>query len=274
MTSSLNKITQQATEQQSADRALLEYLKPKPGDRYSKLEAYCDLLSRSSSAPYVAKHGGQTISLLPGQFITTISTLAKKWNWQRATVRQFLAGLVETGQIAQEKFYKSYIFSIRHDMKMTLDIRSMDDILDFCMMQFTRFREGRVSSQEVANSYETYYGMMMQVAREHENEQKYEEQVYLHQAHMFDMLAYSIASHVMFHKLGKKSHLDAVFLLFGRNHLWNWQKVIDVLGLLNTAFRQLTTPSLLGDRPPFLTKAELSLLDSIYSYYATTMAKP
>ena len=43
---------------QAIDRSLLEYLKPKPEDRYSKLEAYCDLLSRAATSAYTAKVGG------------------------------------------------------------------------------------------------------------------------------------------------------------------------------------------------------------------------
>ena len=31
--------------QQDAERSLLEYLKPKQEDRFSKLEAFCDLLA-------------------------------------------------------------------------------------------------------------------------------------------------------------------------------------------------------------------------------------
>ena len=52
---------------QAIDRSLLEYLKPKPEDRYSKLEAYCDLLSRAATSAYTAKVGGQPVELLPGE---------------------------------------------------------------------------------------------------------------------------------------------------------------------------------------------------------------
>ena len=88
-----NQITG-STDTQSADRSLLEYLKPKSEDRFSKLEAYCDLLSRASSGAFVAAIGDRQEELVPGQFVASISELARKWKWQRATVRPFVGGRV------------------------------------------------------------------------------------------------------------------------------------------------------------------------------------
>ena len=65
------------TDSQSADRSLLEYLKPKPEDRFSKLEAYCDLLSRAASGAFVAANGDRREELVPGQFVASISELAR-----------------------------------------------------------------------------------------------------------------------------------------------------------------------------------------------------
>ena len=94
-----NQITG-STDTQSADRSLLEYLKPKSEDRFSKLEAYCDLLSRASSGAFVAAIGDRQEELVPGQFVASISELARKWKWQRATVRSFVEGLVALGQLS------------------------------------------------------------------------------------------------------------------------------------------------------------------------------
>ena len=57
MTKESNNQITGSTDTQSADRSLLEYLKPKSEDRFSKLEAYCDLLSRASSGAFVAANG-------------------------------------------------------------------------------------------------------------------------------------------------------------------------------------------------------------------------
>ncbi|MCS2813849.1 DUF3489 domain-containing protein [Bacteroides ovatus] len=93
MTNNKNNSSPELNDPQGIDRSLLEYLKPKSEDRYSKLEAYCDLLTRATSGTYSTSVVVGNLKLLPYQFIATISELARKWQWQRATVRQFLTGL-------------------------------------------------------------------------------------------------------------------------------------------------------------------------------------
>ena len=114
-----------AEEHTSVDRSLLEYLKPKAEERYSRIEAYCDLLARASNSPYTAQCAGQQIDLLPGQCVLTISDLARKWQWQRATVRQFLDGLVALGLLEMKPFVKSYVFTIRQHSSLAVMMMSM-----------------------------------------------------------------------------------------------------------------------------------------------------
>ena len=49
MTHNSNHHTPEADKSKGVDRSLLEFLKPKAEERYSKLEAYCDLLSKALS---------------------------------------------------------------------------------------------------------------------------------------------------------------------------------------------------------------------------------
>ena len=86
MNQSSNHISVDGETPQSVDRSLLEFLKPKSEERYSKLEAYCDLLSRASAGTYATTDAEGALQLLPGQFVATISELARQWKWQRATV--------------------------------------------------------------------------------------------------------------------------------------------------------------------------------------------
>ena len=129
---------------------MLEFLKPKAEERYSKLEAYCDLLSKASSGAYQSPGTDGALQLLPGQFVATISELARQWQWQRATVRQFISGLTKLGQLSVEPYSKSFIFSVNLEQRLSLLIESPDDILDFCAMQFIRFIKGRSTAKEVA----------------------------------------------------------------------------------------------------------------------------
>ena len=92
MNQSSKHVSSEGETPQSVDRSLLEFLKPKSEERYSKLEAYCDLLSRASAGAYATPEAEGALQLLPGQFVATISELSRQWKWQRATVRQFIAG--------------------------------------------------------------------------------------------------------------------------------------------------------------------------------------
>ena len=156
MTHHHNQQTPEADRSRGVDRSLLEFLKPKAEERYSKLEAYCDLLSKASSGAYLSPGTDGAFQLLLGQFVATISELARQWQWQRATVRQFISGLTKLGQLSVEPFSKSFIFSVNLEQRLSLLIESPDDILDFCAMQFIRFIKGRATAEEVADSYSRY----------------------------------------------------------------------------------------------------------------------
>ena len=81
MTNNKNNYASELNDPQGIDRSLLEYLKPKSEDRYSKLEAYCDLLTRATSGTYSTSVVVGNLKILPGQFVATISELARKWQW-------------------------------------------------------------------------------------------------------------------------------------------------------------------------------------------------
>ena len=254
---------------QAIDRSLLEYLKPKPQDRYSKLEAYCDLLSRAATSSYSAKVGGQQIELLPGQFVATISELGRKWQWQRATVRQFLEGLEDLGQISSMPVAKNLVFSVNLQQRLSIYVNSSDDVLDFCAMQFARFIEGRITAEEVANSYGRYYGMKMEVALEEGGNGAPVKRVIQQQAAMFNELASSIYRILNRQADFSKELSDSVSLLFGRDHLWDWHKVINCLGILAIAMRDKSKPSYMDEVNEHFTKAEVTLLDCIFEHYCS-----
>ena len=268
MTKESNNQITGSTDTQSADRSLLEYLKPKSEDRFSKLEAYCDLLSRASSGAFVAANGERREELVPGQFVASISELARKWKWQRATVRSFVEGLVALGQLSYKPFVKSYIFTVNLQQRLSLYVDSTDDVLDFCCMQFARFIKGRSSAREVADSYTRYYAMKMEVARKQEQGGAPVRNVLRHQAFMFNELTSAVYLLLDRDDNVPEELSDSVTLLFGKDHLWNWQRVIDVLGILAMALRDNMKPSYMDAVNKDFSKAEVTLLDCIYEHYA------
>lgn len=258
-----------AEEHTSVDRSLLEYLKPKPCERYSRIEAYCDLLARAATGPYTAKCAGQQIDLLPGQCVLTISDLARKWQWQRATVRQFLDGLVALGLLEARPFVKSYVITICQQSSLSLAVHTGDDLLDFSHLLFARYILGRTSLEEVARSYGKYYGMTTVHKSEQTDENAATKSVCQHQILQFHLLMAMLAVLATDKQEVPANLADSLRLLFGRDRLWNWQEVMADLGILASAFRSHAKPSQLAEAKAAHGETELSLLDSIHAYYIT-----
>ena len=92
-------IKQLETNHLGISNRLLEFLAPEEERRLTKLEAYHDLLEMATHYKSHVCCFGQEFDLMPGEIVTSISELAKKWRWQRATVRKFVDSLVELGQV-------------------------------------------------------------------------------------------------------------------------------------------------------------------------------
>ena len=172
------------------------------------------------------------------------------------------------GQLSYKPFVKSYIFTVNLQQRLSLYVDSADDVLDFCCMQFARFVRGRSSAREVADSYTRYYTMRMEVARQQEQGGAPVRHVLSHQAYMFNELAASVYPLLNREDNVPEELSDSVTLLFGKDHLWNWQRVIDVLGILTMALRDNVKPSYMNAVNKDFSKAEVTLLDCIYEHYA------
>lgn len=83
-----------------ADRELLEYLSPKEDRRYSKMDAFMDLLDRTAhGAQRTYQHDGHNETLLNHQLAVAVTKLAEAWGWHRGTVKNFLLTLEKLGVI-------------------------------------------------------------------------------------------------------------------------------------------------------------------------------
>ena len=71
-----------------ADKELLEFLRSDEEERFSKMDALCDLLDKASGESRDSlTYFGTNVTLRKGQFVTTVSKLARQWKWHRATTR-------------------------------------------------------------------------------------------------------------------------------------------------------------------------------------------
>ena len=187
---------------QSVGRSLLEFLKPKSEERYSKLEAYCDLLSRASAGAYVTPEAEGALQLLPGQFVATIS-------------------------------------------------------------------EGRTRAKEVAESYNRYYALKLDMAKKEGNGGIPARHVLNEQTVIFDGLAVSMLHVLDAHKQLPEELSDSVGLLFGKDHVWDWHKVIATLGIMAAALRTNSKPSYMAEVASEYSKGEVILMDCIFEHYSS-----
>ena len=269
MTNNKNNYASELNDPQGIDRSLLEYLKPKSEDRYSKLEAYCDLLTRATSGTYSTSVVVGNLKILPGQFVATISELARKWQWQRATVRQFLTGLVNLGHLNMEQYSKSYVFSVSQKQRLSLFVETPSDILDFNALQFVRFIKGRNTAGQVAQSYNCYFNKVMELAVTENDGGRPARHVLKQQGQVFDSLAKSIFQVLKMEKEMPEEMTDSTGLLFGKDHVWDWHKVIATLGIRAAALRTNSKPSYMAEVTSEYSKGEVILMDCIFEHYSS-----
>ena len=72
-----------------ADKELLEFLRSEEEDRFSKMDALCDLLDKAAGENRESlTYFGTAVTLRKGQFVTTVSNLARQWKWHRRVHRK------------------------------------------------------------------------------------------------------------------------------------------------------------------------------------------
>ena len=97
------------------DMALLQFLRSKNTERFTKLDAFCYLIGKMSEQAKAHKGDSATdvSPLCHGSFTGSISELASDWHWHRATVRSFLDGLESLGVITRKLDGRDYTFTLR-----------------------------------------------------------------------------------------------------------------------------------------------------------------
>ena len=140
--------------------SLLEFLKEKSDQRWSKLEAFLDLVDKAS-VQYIPKElYKQDVSLSEGQFAITITELADCWHWHRATVRTFIEQLEEMHLIEVNRLPKSQIITFP-----ALAATSSSSPIDEALVEFrqkmqsalSEWRSGKMSATDCAVTCEQLF---------------------------------------------------------------------------------------------------------------------
>jgi hypothetical protein len=93
----------------------MDFLRPNCETKFTRMDAYCDLLDNALDT---ALNHSDTLEAdgtraCDEPFVITVTGLAERWNWHRATVRNFLDTLVEMGRIVKQTESNSYLVTMR-----------------------------------------------------------------------------------------------------------------------------------------------------------------
>ena len=262
-----NVISNQITDiraNQSIERSLLEFLKPKSEGRFSRLEAYCDLLAQAASDSYTVKVVGQQLMLQPGQFISSISELSRKWQWQRATVRQFVDGLQAIQQLDIKPISKVFLFTVNSAQYLSVRIKDVEDLKLFSDMQFKRFINGTATVKETAESLDLYFLYLLETMEKESGLNGACETLCKQQYDTFINYLSSVFfledSHI---KLPHDLEL-AIHNYIGYDQICSWYKLVNMLSIVRTSLIQKSESVVVDDD---LSKDEAILIRQIFDFY-------
>lgn len=257
-----NQITDIRTNQ-SIERSLLEFLKPKSEGRFSRLEAYCDLLALAASDAYTVKVAGQQMMLQPGQFISSISELSRKWQWQRATVRQFVDGLESIQLLDIKPISKMFIFTINSAQYLSVRIKDVEDLKLFSDMQFKRFIIGTATVKETAESLDLYFLYLSESAeKEHGAIDKHStlcNQQYDTFIHYVKSVFLMEDSDIRLPEGLEKSIRNYI----GDEQICSWYKLVSMIDLLRTSYSNRQETVTIADG---VSKEEEQIIRQLYDF--------
>lgn len=91
---------------------LLDYLCPVHKKEVLRVDAFRDLLNKTCQQPTGAMtKEGTPLVVTPGQLVTSVSELARVWDWHRDKVRDFLNGLAERDVLTIDMHKKFMVLS-------------------------------------------------------------------------------------------------------------------------------------------------------------------
>lgn len=257
-----NQITDIRTNQ-SIERSLLEFLKPKSEGRFSRLEAYCDLLALAASDAYTVKVAGQQMMLQPGQFISSISELSRKWQWQRATVRQFVDGLESIQQLDIKPISKMFIFTINSAQYLSVRIKDVEDLKLFSDMQFKRFIIGTATVKETAESLDLYF-LYLSESAEKENGAIVKHSTLCNQ--QYDTFIHYVKSVFLMEDSDirlPESLEKSIRNYIGDEQICSWYKLVSMIDLLRTSYSNRQETAIIADG---VSKEEEQIIRQLYDF--------
>ncbi|MCC8118987.1 MAG: hypothetical protein LIP09_09640 [Bacteroidales bacterium] len=93
-------------------KPVLDYLFERQRKKYTRLEAYMDLVRSAVKGGTYTDENGRVCDLRPGEILVSVESLVSRWGWSRRSVYYFFDKLKSLGQVVSAQ----KIFSIPVDM--------------------------------------------------------------------------------------------------------------------------------------------------------------
>ena len=146
-----------------SDTKLLHYLRSKHNDRFSKIDAFCDLIDRMTEQGNSRKADTKddSLPLCYGEFTGSISELANDWHWHRATVRTFLDGLESQGFLTKRLDGRNYIFRLRTSSGVLVPVANGDALRTIAYFLLHHWDEFNLTADDPAKYFEDYEALAL-----------------------------------------------------------------------------------------------------------------
>ena len=248
------------------NRPLLDMLCPKRSGRYTKLEAYIDLLDRMSQQKNDDVHTGEVVSVGRGEFAVTITELSEKWNWHRATVRSFLDALEELGEIRREIQKHCYKVSMVNHVRMFIPVDTPEDMLDYCKILFTHLTMRLRSMEELVPFAEQYCHLAGEAEEESGRAYPDDGDYIVRVVHALIVSSFSAIRNSG--DIPLDGGIESAMLQTLRGDTpWSVQKWLEAACLVTMSLEAHAKPTLDMDVRGFFTEKDLPLLRRLYNHY-------
>ena len=103
-----------------ADKELLEFLRSDEEERFSKMDALCDLLDKASGESRGSlTYFGATVTMRKGQIVTAVGTRDRQWDWRRETASRDLDALENFGMARIDAHKKFFLITMNYTLPET-----------------------------------------------------------------------------------------------------------------------------------------------------------
>lgn len=216
-----------------SDMELLQFMRSKGSERFSRVDAFCDLVGRITGKKETEEDCSQDC-IVPfhyGTFQSSVSELADKWKWHRATVRNFLDKLEELGYLKKQLCGREYMFYMRLYTGISIPVKDNEHIRTIFIHLLANYELYELSNEQLAAYIDMYY---MDIAQSYSGTNA-ESDLARHKA-ILVLEALSDMAYSDIEINDANVVMPLIVSSFEGDNSWTWSKWTAALKLLDVAF--------------------------------------